>query len=190
MGLLHSLANPPAVRNSLPTDSPLSTLIARSAPLDPIGRAKLLTESRELEAAHTTASAGGQTSAPAADTSVDLHFTCFVRDQNSGDLIELDGRRKGPVNRGVHLGKQEDLLAGACNWVQDNYVSAEMWADGCGSTSILNLIMSPGFTSIRWQWTAMPFCSISSLWRPRRASKMHEIHAERGGCTRRRVCTL
>ena len=129
MGLLHSLANPVAVRASLPEDSPLASLIARSAAVDPVQRAKLLTESRELESAHTVASTGGQTSAPSADDSVDLHFTCFVRDPTDGGrLVELDGRRQGPVDRRVALPSQEDLLSGACKWIQDNYVSAAVLA--------------------------------------------------------------
>lgn len=122
MGLLHSLANT-SVRSSLPDSSPLAKLISQAVPLNPIQRAELLTTSRELEAAHTTAASGGQSVAPAADDPIDLHFTCFIRDQEKGELVELDGRRKGPVYRAVKLPTQEDLLEGACNWVRDNYVS-------------------------------------------------------------------
>lgn len=124
MGLLHSLANT-SVRQSLSPDSPLAKLIAQAQPLNPIQRAELLTYSKELAAAHTTAASGGQTAAPDASDPIDLHFTCFIRDQSSGELVELDGRRKGPVRRGVHLASQEDLLEGACKWVQDNYVSVQ-----------------------------------------------------------------
>ncbi|CAO1615453.1 unnamed protein product [Sympodiomycopsis kandeliae] len=124
MGLLHSLANT-SVRRSLSPDSPLAKLISQAQPLNPIQRAELLTHSKELEAAHTTAASGGQTAAPDANDSIDLHFTCFVRDQSSGELIELDGRRKGPVRRGIQLASQEDLLEGACKWVQDNYMAMD-----------------------------------------------------------------
>lgn len=124
MGLLHSLANT-SVRQSLPKHSPLARLIAEAQPLNPVQRAELLTRSKELESAHTTAASGGQTAAPAADDSVDLHFTCFVRDQKTGELVELDGRRKGPVSRGVKVQRQEDLLQGACKWVQDNYMAQD-----------------------------------------------------------------
>lgn len=145
MGLLHSLANPVDVRSSLPQDSPLASLISRSEPLDPIGRAQLLTESRELESAHTAASTGGQTAAPSADERVDLHFTCFVRDPKGGELIELDGRRQGPVRRGVPLDKQEDLLAGACQWIQDNYVSGNR---SCKRQHICYLSTSPHMAAL------------------------------------------
>lgn len=121
MGLLHALANS-RVRGSLEPGSPLAKLIDQSQPLDPIQRAELLTRSEELKAAHTSAASSGQSAAPAAEERVDLHFTCFVRERNSGRLVELDGRRKGPVDRGVKLERQEDLLEGACKWIQDNYV--------------------------------------------------------------------
>lgn len=128
MGLLHSLANT-SVRSSLPPDSPLAQLIKAAQPLNPIQRAELLTHSKELEAAHTSAASGGQTAAPAADDRVDLHFTCFVRDASSKELVELDGNRKGPVYRGVKVDRQEDLLNEACQWVQKNYVSGKVVRD-------------------------------------------------------------
>lgn len=39
--------------------------------------------------------------APSADEKVDLHFSCFVEGEVDGKkcLIELDGRRPGPINR-------------------------------------------------------------------------------------------
>lgn len=124
MGLLHSLANT-SVRSSLPSSSPLAKLISEAVPLNPIQRAELLTKSKELESAHTTAASSGQSVTPSAEDPIDLHFTCFVRDPEAKQLVELDGRRKGPVNRGVSLPTQEDLLEGACKWVQDNYVSRD-----------------------------------------------------------------
>ena len=72
---------------------------------------------------HSEVSAQGQTAAPSADAPVDLHFVCFVRDRQSGELLELDGRRKGPVNRGVKVPDQKDLLKVATTWIQENYMS-------------------------------------------------------------------
>lgn len=39
--------------------------------------------------------------APTADEEVNLHFSCFVEGELDGKkyLIELDGRRPGPINR-------------------------------------------------------------------------------------------
>lgn len=31
---------------------------------------------------------------------VDFHYVCFVRSQTDGRLYELDGDRKGPIDRG------------------------------------------------------------------------------------------
>ncbi|PWN27475.1 cysteine proteinase [Jaminaea rosea] len=126
MGLLHSLSNASSVRTSLPSDSPLAKLIDQSAPLPPLERSALLTKSKELARAHTTAGSGGQTAAPQADESVDLHFTCFVRGE-SGELVELDGRRKGPVIRkeAAKVEKQEDLLSVAASFVKKHYMEMD-----------------------------------------------------------------
>jgi ubiquitin carboxyl-terminal hydrolase L3 len=69
----------------------------------------LLEDSHALETAHQQAAAGGDTSAPSAEDRVDLHFVCFVKGSD-GHLWELDGRRKGPLDRGV-LGEGEDVLS-------------------------------------------------------------------------------
>lgn len=51
----------------------------------------------------------GDTNAPAAEDNVDLHYVCFVKSENN-NLWELDGRRKGPLNRG-QLSADEDVLS-------------------------------------------------------------------------------
>lgn len=40
---------------------------------------------------------------------MDLHYVCFVKTED-GKLWELDGRRKGPIERGV-LSEEEDVLS-------------------------------------------------------------------------------
>ena len=90
-----------------------------SSPLSdktPLERAKFL-ESTDLFAnIHAAAAAGSQTAVPT-DLDTDLHFTCFVQAPEASAreaeiatgerrLIELDGRRAGPVDRG----KSTDLL--------------------------------------------------------------------------------
>jgi ubiquitin carboxyl-terminal hydrolase L3 len=62
-----------------------------------------------LESAHAAAATAGDTSAPAADDSVDLHFVCFVK-ASDGHLWELDGRRKGPLDRG-QIPQDGDVLS-------------------------------------------------------------------------------
>lgn len=77
--------------------------------LEPVQRADLLYESKALESAHADAARLGDTAAPEAADDVDLHFVAFVRGVD-GTLWELDGRRKGPLSRGV-LGEGEDALS-------------------------------------------------------------------------------
>jgi ubiquitin carboxyl-terminal hydrolase L3 len=90
-------------------DSDLAKLLNDAIPLKPIERADLLYDSEALESAHQSAATGGDTSAPAAEDNIDLHYVCFVKSQNN-NLWELDGRRKGPLNRGK-LSPDEDVLS-------------------------------------------------------------------------------
>jgi hypothetical protein len=82
----------------------------------PLERAQFLESTDLFTNIHAAAAAGGQTAVPdKLDT--DLHFTCFVQapdasarvvEVTTGErrLIELDGGRAGPVDRG----KSTDLL--------------------------------------------------------------------------------
>ncbi|KAF2396732.1 cysteine proteinase [Trichodelitschia bisporula] len=108
IGLLHAVCNGGA-RGEIVPGSDLDNLLAEAIPLNPTNRAELLYNSPALEAAHADAAAGGDTSAPAADERVDLHFVTFVKGAD-GAMWELDGRRKGPLQRGV-LDADEDVLS-------------------------------------------------------------------------------
>jgi ubiquitin carboxyl-terminal hydrolase L3 len=68
-----------------------------------------LYESKALESAHADAAKLGDTKAPGAEDDVDLHFVAFVKGAD-GKLWELDGRRKGPLERGT-LAEGEDALS-------------------------------------------------------------------------------
>ena len=92
----------------LAPSTPLSNLITEATPLPPPDRAKLLENSPNLASAHASAAAEGNTAAPAADDRVDLHFVAFIK-SGEDNLWELDGRRKGPLNRGK-LPAEEDVL--------------------------------------------------------------------------------
>lgn len=78
-------------------------------PLGPGARADLLYNSQALESAHQSAASQGQSSAPGAEDDVDLHYVCFVKDKKN-HLWEMDGRRKGPLDRG-QLAANEDVLS-------------------------------------------------------------------------------
>ena len=81
----------------------------KATPLKPRERATLLEESDAFEAAHVEAAVKGDTAALSADAKVDLHYVCFVK-SDENNLWEMDGDRKGPINRGA-LGPNEDVLS-------------------------------------------------------------------------------
>lgn len=111
IGLLHGVSNGPA-RSQVQNESDLDALIKKAVQLKPMERATLLEETEALETAHQAAAATGDTAAPNAEDKVDLHFVCFVKSQKTGHLFELDGRRKGPLDRG-ELQEDEDVLTPA-----------------------------------------------------------------------------
>ncbi|KAJ5101546.1 Ubiquitin carboxyl-terminal hydrolase isozyme L3 [Penicillium alfredii] len=110
IGLLHAVSNGEPRRHVLP-GSDLETLLKDAEALPPVSRADLLYESKALESAHADAAKRGDTAAPEAEDSVDLHFVAFVRGLD-GTLWELDGRRKGPLARGK-LAESDDALSEA-----------------------------------------------------------------------------
>jgi ubiquitin carboxyl-terminal hydrolase L3 len=93
----------------LESDSDLYKLVQDAISLAPIERADLLYKSQALESAHQSAASQGQSNAPDATDDIDLHFVCFVKDEKN-HLWEMDGRRKGPMDRG-QLGEDEDVLS-------------------------------------------------------------------------------
>lgn len=131
MGLLHAVSNGPArdyigrsrasfsLHLGFLTDitflliseksSDLDSLISQAEPLSPPERAQFLEKSQSLASAHREAASQGDTSAPEATDDVDLHYVCFVKGSD-GTFWELDGRRKGPLKRGV-LEENEDVLS-------------------------------------------------------------------------------
>lgn len=69
-------------------------------------RAITLEGMEDFKAVHAASASEGQTHVPESGESVNHHFIAFVRTE-SGQLIELDGMKKGPV---VLIEKSEDLL--------------------------------------------------------------------------------
>ena len=78
----------------------------------PLERAQLLETTPLFANIHADAASGGQTAVPT-NLDTDLHFTCFVQapsppSREEGTpatpdqmrVIELDGRRAGPIDRG------------------------------------------------------------------------------------------
>ncbi|RPB10546.1 cysteine proteinase [Morchella conica CCBAS932] len=116
IGVLHAISNG-AARDMIEADSPIGRLLAKALPLPPLDRAKVLEDSRELESAHKSAATQGSSVVPDAEADVDLHYVCFVKSK-SNHLYELDGRRKGPLDRGF-LGDDDVFSEKALKVVQD-----------------------------------------------------------------------
>jgi ubiquitin carboxyl-terminal hydrolase L3 len=78
--------------------------------MTPHERAKLLEETNLFATAHEAAAAGGQSAMPT-NLDTNYHFVAFVQapdvlDFEKHRIVELDGRRSGPVD----LGESNDLL--------------------------------------------------------------------------------
>ncbi|KZT10029.1 peptidase C12, ubiquitin carboxyl-terminal hydrolase 1 [Laetiporus sulphureus 93-53] len=126
IGLLHALANSHA---TFVPDSPLALFIDQCRDKTPEERAKLLETTPLFANIHAEAASSGQTAVPSAEAKVDLHFTCFVQAPNPPrsvtewphplHLIELDGRRAGPIDRGL----SKNLLEDVATFVKNNYMS-------------------------------------------------------------------
>jgi len=120
IGLLHALAN------SNVTIKPMSALakfFEEIASLTPAARAALLEKTPLFESAHVDAASLGQTAIPA-DLNTDLHFVTFIQ-ASSGEVdgqrrvVELDGRRPGPIDHG----KSEDFLEDVANIVRTKFIA-------------------------------------------------------------------
>lgn len=110
IGLLHCTTNG-IPKTFIQPNSILSKFIEEAMGLKPEARAQLIYDSAELEAAHFNAAQQGDSIAPDVHNGEDVDgaFVAFVKSED-GTMWELEGRRKGPVQRGV-LSEDEDLLS-------------------------------------------------------------------------------
>ncbi|KAH7280371.1 hypothetical protein KP509_37G064100 [Ceratopteris richardii] len=97
VALLHAVGNNLS-RLNLMQGSYFERFFEASAKLTPDERAAALEKDDEIENVHSVAANAGETPAPDVNTSVDLHFICFVC--VDGGLYELDGRRPEPIYHG------------------------------------------------------------------------------------------
>lgn len=91
----------------------MAALIEACSSLPPDQRSSILENSAELEDAYAAVAHQGSSRVPdSAEDEVDFHYVCLVRSRGNGRLYELDGDRRGPVDRGLVVGSgEEDLLA-------------------------------------------------------------------------------
>ncbi|KIY52886.1 cysteine proteinase [Fistulina hepatica ATCC 64428] len=131
IGMLHALINSPV---TFTPESPLAQFIDQCKGITPEERAKVLETTPLFANIHAEAATEGQSAVPSSSINTDLHFTCFIkapsapdRQEVGGDgsdyrLIELDGRRGGPVDRGDCT--DTDLLSAAIQVVRSRLVLA------------------------------------------------------------------
>merc|ERR1712093_178138 len=114
MGILHAMGNIPV---NLDESSALAQIFKDCKDKTPEERAAYLETSSHVEAAHSSAAQTGQSRVPDLQEDVDLHFSCFVAADVKGQqsLVELDGRRPGPIVHGPIAG---DLLESAAEVVR------------------------------------------------------------------------
>lgn len=111
IGLLHCLTNNPDVTAHVCPESTLYQLIQDATPLHPDERAQWLYDSPVLERIHAAhAQRGDSTPPPDPATWADGQgFVAFVKGKD-GHLWEMEGRRKGPVDRGI-INQGDDMLS-------------------------------------------------------------------------------
>lgn len=110
IGLLHSVINGPAANFILP-GSHLEKIRRDAIPLKMAERAQMLYDCQPFEDAHASVANIGDTVPPQSELGVHAgqHFVSFVK-TDDGHLWELEGSRKGPIDRGA-LAEDEDVLS-------------------------------------------------------------------------------
>lgn len=108
IGLLHCAINGPAA-DFIQPGSDLANIRHRAVPLAMDDRAQMLYDNVPFEIAHKSVEEAGDTSAiVSAAEHIGQHFVAYVK--ADGKLWELEGSRKGPLERG-DLAEDEDVLS-------------------------------------------------------------------------------
>lgn len=89
---------------------------------------------------HKEAASQGDTPAPDAEDDVELHYVCFIKSKKDNHLYELDGGRKGPLDRG-HI-EDDDVLGEKAREVVQGFIEREK-ESGRVDFSLVALV--PGF---------------------------------------------
>jgi len=110
IGLVHCLLNTEASQHIRP-ESTLDQIRKDAIPKGIVERAKVLEASEAFEKAHRDAAKQGDTHELPIGERNGQHFVAFVKAKD-GHLWELEGDRKGPLDRGA-LGEDEDVLSPA-----------------------------------------------------------------------------
>jgi ubiquitin carboxyl-terminal hydrolase L3 len=136
MAILHTLANG-LPESDLTPGSPIDKLLKDTRRLNVKDRAVYLEHNQDLEHHHGAVAPKGETAAPEADESVEHHYVCLTRSRVGSRLVELDGRRKGPIDHG-ELDPDEDLLSSKAVELAKSFLKRESQNEGA-SFSIIAL---------------------------------------------------
>ena len=142
MGLLHAVSNGEA-RSYVGPHSNLGTLLRDAIPLKPVDRSKLLYESDSLESATMAAGEQGDSTAPPPEAPTELHYVCFVKSHDNR-LWELDGARKGPLDRGQLNATDDVLTEKALDLGVRSFLTREKAAGG-GELRFSLIALAPSF---------------------------------------------
>lgn len=108
IGVTHAVLNSDAFKRVQP-GSTLDQIRKDALPKTMMERARVLENSDAFAKAHGDAVKLGDTVAPAFEVETGHHFVAFVKGRD-GHLWELEGSRKGPLDRGP-LKEDEDVLS-------------------------------------------------------------------------------
>ena len=102
IAVLHTLVNLHRMNKiKVDSNSYVSRMLDATMGMDPISRGSWLEKDPEIERAHIDTENEGQSAAPVREgEDVDTHFVAFILGEDQSSIIELDGRREGPVLRG------------------------------------------------------------------------------------------
>ena len=114
IGVIHALANCPSITSTLDPHKWLSTFLTSARPLQPDAIAALLEQDDAIEEGHQALASEARSDVHHASND-NLHFVALV--EWGGLLVELDGRKGGPVVHG-EVGEQ-GLLRAAIKVVQE-----------------------------------------------------------------------
>jgi len=113
IALLHAIGNSEVTIEPL---SPLAQFLEELQPLTPEERAAALEKTNKFAKAHSVAANQGQSTVPNVNAVVNLHFVAFVQASSAEDsgnahrrIVELDGRRPGPIDHGPFTNFLEDV---------------------------------------------------------------------------------
>lgn len=107
IGLLHCAINGPAA-DFIQPGSDFAAIRSAAIPLKMAERADMLHDNEPFELAHKSVEEAGDTEAIPSAERVGQHFVAYVKAE--GKLWELEGSRKGPLERGS-LADDEDVLS-------------------------------------------------------------------------------